>query len=98
MATLEEAGIVFDPWTTQSIWGQPPAAVAGPVQQSYGAHDTSAYPELSEPQFARSDVHQGSSRAKYHERTPKFERQAQNQYTSLLFVAVLSAALLWRRM
>ena len=98
MATLETAGIVYDPWTTTSIWGQPTAALAGPVQPSYGSQDNSAFPELTQAQFARPDVHQGSSRQQYTQRTPKQERQTQNQYTGLLFVAALSAALLWRRM
>ena len=99
MATLEEAGIVYDPWTTTNIWGQPSPVQVGPVQVGYGSQDNSAYPELTGQQFARPDVHQGSSRGpQFQERTARKEVQQQNQFTSLLFVAVLSAALLWRRM
>ncbi len=100
MSTLEEAGYVYNPFTTLDILGRPPpfnlAAVNNKTVLPVGA-DNSAHPELAKPAYGNPEFHQGSSRIPFHKPTLREAQMQNNMYSTVLFVAVLAVAILWRR-
>ncbi len=98
MATLEEAGYVYGVHTVSDIWGAPPVNPSTAVlsQTLLAGHDTSAIPQFGEKPY-RKDITQGSGRDVQKTQTYLMEKQRSNQYSLIIFVAVLAAAVFYQR-
>ncbi len=99
MATLEDAGFVYNPFTTQDIFGQPIAAPMLMEQRKTlpGGHDTSALPDLAGRPGYAYDVTQGSGRHVQRNETRREWIRGQNQMTTAIFGMLLVAAVFWTR-
>ena len=99
MATLEAAGFLYNPFTTQDIFGHPTASGLMPVhnQQLLVGHDTSSLPQLaSQPELAFNTT-QGSGKPEMHKQTRTEFIRGQNSMTTAVFAVLLVAAVLWTR-
>lgn len=98
--TLEGENYVYNPFTTNDIWGRPSDVQMGALQQSelpVGADD-SAMPLMSQ-EFVRSGVHpQGSDdSAAWKRRSAVKEAQNMQSYVMLAgFAAIMAWAMFYR--
>ncbi len=99
MATLEAAGFLYNPFTTQDIFGHPASSGLLPVhqQQLLVGHDTSSLPQLSSQKELAYDTHQGSGRPEMRKQTRTEFIRGHNSMTTAIFGILLVAAVLWTR-
>ena len=93
--TLETAGYVYNPFTTNDIWGHPSALALRSIEKEnlpVGADD-GALPDFSDPFYGRPGPVQGSGYAAQHRPTRREIQQQTNMTTLAIFGALLALAL-----
>lgn len=99
MATLEEAGYMYSPFTTADIFGHPPPFNLSQVNHTVlkAGVDNSALPQLADPAHTSNSNVAGSGRGEFRKRTVMDSKRENNMITTTIFAVVIAVALLWKR-
>lgn len=98
--TLEHAGYLYNPFTTNEIWGQPPFEMHedSHKQTLQVGQDDSSLPALGDPALRIANETYGTQQpANYRVRTEKDRLNENAQSYLLVFIAVVAAAMYWQR-
>jgi hypothetical protein len=97
MSTLESAGFVYNPFTSNDIWGGPNALALPDLLKKelpVGADDSPLKQMIEPGLLHRAPIHPANSGVQPQVRTAYQQRREQDQSTQLTYLALFGAILL----